>query len=135
MDDNLTILFGLSDGETPNGKRTTWNVASFVKHDHVQIALDPTREDLGVGPALEDPAVVAVHVAWLDDYNDNQEPVLAVTGAFRGVPLGTDDARPAVQLIADAIAVPHFPSGAQIMEWIATYMRDNVYHDGMESSA
>jgi hypothetical protein len=134
MDDNVTILFGLSDGQTPTGPRAMWNVASFVKHEHVQAVLDPSREDLGVGPILEDPSIVAVNVAWLDDYEDSQEPVLAITGTFKVVAIGTNDAQAAVQLMGEAVPVPHFPSGVQIMEWIATYMRDNVYHDGMEAS-
>jgi hypothetical protein len=132
MDDNLTIRFLLPDGHTAQGKRSEWTVVSFLAPETVEARIDPSQEDLGIGLLLDDPEVIMVNVAWLDDYNDNQEPILAVTGLYRPCHLGHPSASPAVEITPSAVRVPYHPTGAQIMEWIATYMRDNVYHDGMD---
>ncbi|MEP7285230.1 MAG: hypothetical protein ABI947_05625 [Chloroflexota bacterium] len=133
MDDNLTILFVLADGKTPTGHRAEWNVISFVQPETVEVRLDPTREDLGVGSLLDDHQIVAIHVTWLDNYQDKAAPVLGITGTFRAAPVGSQNAKAAIEIMPSAVQVPYHPTGAQIMEWIATYMQDNVYHDGMES--
>jgi hypothetical protein len=132
MDDSLTILFCLANGKTPRGERGGWNVTTFVQCETVEERVDQSREDLGVGTLLDDPAIVAVQATWLDDYDDNNNPILAVTGLYRPVALGTANAQAAVTTFTDAVEVPYLPTGTQITEWIATYMIDNVYHDGME---
>jgi hypothetical protein len=134
MDDNLSILFLLEEGETSKGKREACGVTSFLRHEAIEVRIDPSREDLGVGALLDDPEVVAVHATWLDDYDDNQEPILAITRIFRVAQMGTENAQAALPLIPSAIRVPHHPTSTQIVEWIATYMRDNVYHDGMSET-
>ena len=134
MDDNLTIIFVLSSGQTPDGHREE-HLTTFVRHEPITVHIDPNKEDLGVGTLLNDPEIVGVYVTWLDDYNDNNEPILAVTGTHRVTPLGSNDAKPAVEIMASAIRVPYLPDGTQIGEWIAQYMRDNVYHDGMDPNA
>ncbi len=135
MNDNLTIRFLLPEGKTAQGKRSEWTVVTFLNQETVEVRIDPTREDLGIGSLLDDPDVVLVNVSWLDDYGENHEPILAVTGLFRPCQLGHPKACPAVEITPSAIRVPYHPTGPQIMEWIATYMRDNVYHDGMDVSA
>jgi hypothetical protein len=107
---------------------------TFVSPETVETRIDPTRADLGIGSLLDDPDVILVNVSWLDDYGDQHEPVLAVTGVYRPCHLGQPNASPAVEITPSAVRVPYHPTGAQIMEWIATYMRDNVYHDGMDAS-
>jgi hypothetical protein len=134
MDDSLTILFCLANGKTPRGERPGWNVTTFVKREEVEQRVDQSREDLGVGSVLDDPTIVAVQGTWLDDYDDNDNPILALTGLYRPVALGTSDAQSAVTTLNDAVEVPYLPTGTQVAEWIATYMIDNVYHDGMEPS-
>jgi hypothetical protein len=135
MDDSLIIRFLLPEGETPQGKRSEWTVITILAQETVEARLDPSRQDLGIGPLLDDPDVIAVNVAWLDDYDDNQEPILAVTGLYRPGRLGHPNISAAVEVMPSAIRVPYQPTGAQLMEWIATYMRDNVYHDGMDPNA
>jgi hypothetical protein len=134
MNDNLTIIFLLAPGQTPDGHRAE-HLTAFVRHEPVTARIDLSREDLGVGTLLNDPEIAGVHVTWLDDYDDNQEPVLAVTGTHRFAAWGSADAQPAVQIMASAVNVPYYPDGTQIVEWIAQYMRDNVYHDGMDANA
>jgi hypothetical protein len=130
--DTLTILFALAHGETPRGKRSDWTILSHLHHQPVQVPVNPDREDFGIGDLLDDPEVLAVHVAWLDDYGDNKEPVLALTGLFRQAQSDHSEAQLAVKVMSSAIKVPTLPSGAHSAEWIATYMRDNVYHDDMQ---
>ncbi len=135
MDDSLTIPFLLAEGQTPQGDRADWHIATFVRRDPVEVRIDPHRQDLGVGTLFDDPDIIAVNATWLDDYDDEHHPILAVTGLYRPGALGSADARPAIAIMPSAIRVPYFPTSAQIMEWIATYMRDNVYHDGMDVNA
>ena len=134
MNENLTIIFVLASGQTPTGHRVE-HITSFVRHDVVSANIDPTREDLGVGTLLNDHEIIGVHMTWLDDYDDNHEPILAVTGTHRIAPLGSADVRPALQVMSSAVPVPYFADGTQVVEWIAQYMRDNVYHDGMDANA
>jgi hypothetical protein len=134
MDDSLTILFLLANGKTPRGERSGWNVTTFVKREEVEHRIDQSREDLGVGSLLDEPAIMAVQATWLDDYDDNNHPILAITGLFRPVGLGTPGAELAMTTLRDTVEVPYLATGTQITEWIATYMIDNVYHDGMEPS-
>jgi hypothetical protein len=135
VDDSLTIRFLLPEGQTSQGKRSEWSIITFLSQETVEAQVDPTREDLGIGPLLEDPNIILVNVSWLDDYGDQHEPILAVTGIFRSCRLGHPNASPALEITTSAVRVPYHPSGAQLMEWIATYMRDNVYHDGMDPGA
>jgi hypothetical protein len=131
--DTVTILFSLAHGATPRGKRAEWNIISHLQHHPLEVHIDPNREDFGLGDMLDDPEIIGVHVAWLDNYGDNQEPILAVTGLYRPAHSGSSDAKMALNVMPAAIKVPALPSSAHIAEWIATYMRDNVYHDSRDS--
>jgi hypothetical protein len=135
MDDSLTIRFLLPEGQTAQGKRSEWTIVTFVTQETVEARIDPSRQDLGIGTLLDDPDVIAVNATWLDDYDDNQQPILAVTALYRPCRIGHPNACPAIEVTPSAIRVPYHPTGAQLMEWIATYMRDNVYHDGIDPNA
>ena len=128
MKDTLTITFLLAGGKTAQGQRSEWHLIEFVQHEPADARLDASREDLGIGHILDHPEVIAVNVSWVDDYSDEQEPVLAITGVHRVVKAGSPDAKLAAELTTSAVRVPYHPSGPEVMEWIAAYMRDNVYH-------
>src|SRR5262245_48886928 len=128
MKDTLTITFVLAGGKTAQGQRSEWHLIEFVLHEPADARLDPSREDLGIGNILDHPEVIAVNVAWLDDYDDQKEPVLAITGVHRVVKAGSPQAKLAAEVTASAVKVPYHPSGPEGMEWIAAYMQDNVYH-------
>lgn len=134
MNENLTITFVLAPGQTPTGHRAE-HLTAFVRHDPIQAAIDPNSEDLGVGTLLNDHEVIGVLMSWLDDYDDNQQPILAITGMHKVSALGVSETQPGLTVLAEAVQVPYFEAGTQVAEWIAQYMRDNVYHDGMDASA
>src|SRR5260221_1626596 len=92
MKDTLTITFLLSGGKTAQGHRSEWHLIESILYEPAEARLDPTREDLGVGPILDHPEIIAVNVAWVDDYSDNQEPVLSITGVHRVVKAGSPNA-------------------------------------------
>lgn len=128
MKDTLTVTFLLAGGPTAQGHRSEWHLIEFVQHESTDARLDTSREDLGIGAILDHPEVIAVNVSWVDDYSDQQEPVLSITGVHRVVKVGSPEAKLAAELERSAVKVPYHPTGPEVMEWIAAYMRDNVYH-------
>lgn len=123
-DDSLTITFKI-DNRRYEG--TLWHVG-------INQPFDPALEDLGVGFKLEQPDLIAVDVAWLDDYDDKHEPVLAASALYYALePADPASLRAEPQdtwnVLQESIHIPGTISGGgRIAEWIVTYMTDNVYN-------
>jgi len=131
VDDTLTITFLLAPGKTSDGTaRSTILPAATLWMETQKIRFDPTLEDMGVGNLLDDPTVVALDVAWVDDYEDTSDPILTATA----IHYTTGDERPdAVSFSIDdtsprAVKAPYYERGVQIIEWVVQYMQDNVYN-------
>ncbi|MBX3065416.1 MAG: hypothetical protein KF726_20745 [Anaerolineae bacterium] len=135
MDDTLTITFFLAGGKTPQGNRLTLTFGGSLWLEEKQISFDPGKEDMGVGLLLNDPLVVAVDVAWVDDYDDTKEPVLMATGLYFSRDPQADamlDGK-AAEFRYRRVNAPYYESGIQIVEWIVQYMQENVYNQDVDA--
>jgi hypothetical protein len=134
VEDTLTITFFLSDGATPNGDRSILLPMATLMFEPQHVRFDPNLEDMGVGFLLDDPDVVAVDVAWVDDYEDSLEPVLTMTGLYfiEGTTRQLAESRAASDLKTRSVDAPYFERGVQITEWIVTYMQENVYNQDQD---
>ena len=131
MDDTLTITFLLASGKTAKGEdRALILPAASLWAEALKIRFDPNLEDMGVGFLLDDPTVVALDTAWVDDYEDTTDPVLTATAIY----YITQSERPSAaqhsinDVKARAVAAPYFERGVQIVEWLVGYMEENVYN-------
>src|SRR5688572_22095746 len=94
-------------------------------------------EDMGVGNLLDDPSVVALDVAWVDDYDDTSDPILTAMGIHYAdnkdrpdvVAHSTNESRPR------AVKTPYYERGIQIVEWIVMYMQENVYNQDSDQES
>lgn len=138
MDDTLTITFMLAPGKTLKGEgRTALLPVSILWVEAMKIRFDPALEDMGVGNLLDDPNVVAVDVAWVDDYDDTSDPVLTATALY--CIDNADHPEATAYSIADsqprAVNAPYYERGVQIVEWIVQYMTENVYNQDSNEEA
>lgn len=134
MEDTLTITFFLAGGKTVNGDRSLILPASTLWFVPQSIRFDPNLEDMGVGFLLDDPTVVAIDVAWVDDYEDSLEPVLAATAIYYAEESQHEaqEARNPDDLRPRGIDAPYYEMGVQITEWIVGYMQEHVYNQDMD---
>jgi hypothetical protein len=131
VDDTLTITFVLATGQTALGAdRALILPAALLWTEAHKIRFDPTLEDMGVGFMLDDPNIVAVDIAWVDDYEDTSDPVLTATSLYfvDNTERPSSDARDFSDLRLHAVDVPYYASGVQVIEWIVNYMQNDVYH-------
>jgi hypothetical protein len=138
VDDTLTITFLLAPGKTSDGTaRSQILPAATLWLDTHRIRFDPMLEDMGVGNLLDDPNVVALDVAWVDDYEDTSDPVLTAMGVHYAnndgrpdaVAHSTNESRPR------AVNTPYYPRGVQLVEWITQYMQENVYNQDSDQES
>lgn len=135
MDDTLTITFFLAGGSTPKGSRASLTLGGAIWLQTKKIPFDPQVEDMGIGFLLDDPRVIAVDIAWVDDYEDTKEPILTATGLYFAHDPQVDamfDGK-AAELTERRVNAPYYESGIQIVEWIVNYMQENVYNQDVDA--